>query len=96
MPAIPPIRHRFEAANRQQEIIAFLICKWSIKLDYRLIKELWALDSNRIAVRFAIRVAMMKRVSSDSGIPAQFSCPSRNPIANFTGRLENVRTDMLA
>jgi nuclear transport factor 2 (NTF2) superfamily protein len=27
--------------------------KWSRELDYRLIKELWAFDGNRIAVRFA-------------------------------------------
>jgi nuclear transport factor 2 (NTF2) superfamily protein len=27
--------------------------KWSHELDYRLIKELWACQDNRIAVRFA-------------------------------------------
>src|SRR3546814_2239652 len=27
--------------------------KWSRELDYRLIKELWAFNDNRIAVRFA-------------------------------------------
>jgi nuclear transport factor 2 (NTF2) superfamily protein len=27
--------------------------KWAKELDYRLIKELWAYNENRIAVRFA-------------------------------------------
>ncbi len=31
----------------------FLLRKWQRELDYRLIKELWALDNDRIAVRFA-------------------------------------------
>ena len=33
-------------------IVAFLTRKWATELDYRLIKELWAFDGNRIAVRF--------------------------------------------
>jgi nuclear transport factor 2 (NTF2) superfamily protein len=39
--------------NGRQEIVAFLRRKWTKELDYRLIKELWAFDGNRIAVRFA-------------------------------------------
>ena len=35
------------------EIIQFLKRKWAKELDYRLIKELWAYNANRIAVRFA-------------------------------------------
>ena len=31
----------------------FLQRKWAKELDYRLIKELWACDGSRIAVRFA-------------------------------------------
>ena len=31
----------------------FLRSKWAKELDYRLIKELWAFDEARIAVRFA-------------------------------------------
>jgi nuclear transport factor 2 (NTF2) superfamily protein len=46
-------RNRAEFANGRQEIIALLTRKWSKELDYRLIKELWAFDGNRIAVRFA-------------------------------------------
>lgn len=46
-------RNRAEFANGRQEIVAFLKRKWSRELDYRLIKELWAFDCNRIAVRFA-------------------------------------------
>jgi len=46
-------RNRSEFLHGRQEIIAFLASKWSTELDYRLIKELWAFDENRIAVRFA-------------------------------------------
>jgi uncharacterized protein len=46
-------RNRAEFVNGRQEIIAFLKRKWVKELDYRLIKELWAFEGNRIAVRFA-------------------------------------------
>jgi hypothetical protein len=46
-------RNRTEFANGRQEIVALLKRKWARELDYRLIKELWAFEGNRIAVRFA-------------------------------------------
>jgi nuclear transport factor 2 (NTF2) superfamily protein len=46
-------RNRAEFPNGRPEIIQFLKRKWAKELDYRLIKELWAFDGNRIAVRFA-------------------------------------------
>src|SRR3954469_21344000 len=46
-------RNRSEFVNGRQEIIALLSRKWNKELEYRLIKELWAFDGNRIAVRFA-------------------------------------------
>jgi uncharacterized protein len=46
-------RNRAEFLKGRAEIEAFLKRKWSRELDYRLIKELWAFDNNRIAVRFA-------------------------------------------
>jgi nuclear transport factor 2 (NTF2) superfamily protein len=46
-------RNRAEFVNGRQEIVAFLKRKWAKELDYRLIKELWAFEGNRIAVRFA-------------------------------------------
>ena len=46
-------RNRAEFVNGRREIIALLARKWARELDYRLIKELWAFDGNRIAVRFA-------------------------------------------
>ncbi|MER6981531.1 DUF1348 family protein [Streptomyces carpinensis] len=46
-------RNRAEFINGREEIVAFLTRKWTRELDYRLIKELWAFDGNRIAVRFA-------------------------------------------
>ena len=46
-------RNRAEFVNGRKEIVAFLTRKWSRELDYRLIKELWTFEGNRIAVRFA-------------------------------------------
>jgi len=46
-------RNRDEFLTGRAEIIAFLTRKWTKELDYRLIKDLWAYDGNRIAVRFA-------------------------------------------
>ncbi len=46
-------RNRSEFLHGRQEIIEFLRRKWARELDYRLIKELWAFDNDRIAVRFA-------------------------------------------
>jgi nuclear transport factor 2 (NTF2) superfamily protein len=46
-------RNRAEFVNGREAIEAFLARKWTRELDYRLIKELWAFDGNRIAVRFA-------------------------------------------
>ena len=46
-------RNRAEFVRGREAITAFLTRKWSRELGYRLIKELWAFDSHRIAVRFA-------------------------------------------
>jgi len=46
-------RNRAEFVNGRTEIVRFLQRKWARELEYRLIKELWAYASNRIAVRFA-------------------------------------------
>jgi nuclear transport factor 2 (NTF2) superfamily protein len=46
-------RNRAEFANGRKEIVDFLTRKWNRELDYRLIKELWAFEGNRIAVRYA-------------------------------------------
>ncbi|AHE55972.1 DUF1348 family protein [Sphingomonas sanxanigenens] len=46
-------RNRAEFVTGREAIEAFLARKWAKELDYRLIKELWAHDGNRIAVRFA-------------------------------------------
>jgi len=46
-------RNRAEFLKGREEIVQFLTRKWARELDYRLIKELWAFDGNRIAVRFA-------------------------------------------
>ena len=46
-------RNRSEFVDWRDQIVAFLTRKWSRELDYRLIKELWTFEGNRIAVRFA-------------------------------------------
>jgi uncharacterized protein len=46
-------RNRAEFISGRDEIVRFLQRKWAKELDYRLIKELWAVTDNRIAVRFA-------------------------------------------
>jgi uncharacterized protein len=46
-------RNRSEFLTGREAIVRFLTRKWSQELDYRLIKELWAYQGNRIAVRFA-------------------------------------------
>lgn len=46
-------RNRAEFITGREEIVAFLTRKWNRELEYRLIKELWAFEGNRIAVRFA-------------------------------------------
>ncbi|MBV1837114.1 nuclear transport factor 2 family protein [Acetobacter estunensis] len=45
-------RNRTEFVTGRGEIVAFLTRKWARELEYRLIKELWAFEENRIAVRF--------------------------------------------
>ncbi|MGN6243277.1 MAG: DUF1348 family protein [Motilibacteraceae bacterium] len=46
-------RNRSEFFAGRPAIVEFLIRKWAEELDYRLVKEMWAFDSDRIAVRFA-------------------------------------------
>ncbi len=46
-------RNRSEFLRGRDEIVAFLQRKWAKELSYRLIKELWAFEGNRIAARFA-------------------------------------------
>jgi nuclear transport factor 2 (NTF2) superfamily protein len=46
-------RNRSEFLLGREQIIAFLRRKWAKEHEYRLIKELWAFEGNRIAVRFA-------------------------------------------
>jgi len=45
-------RNRAEFPVGRDAVHAFLVRKWVRELDYRLIKELWAFDTHRIAVRF--------------------------------------------
>ena len=46
-------RNRAEFPEGRKEIEEFLVRKWAKELDYRLIKELWAYEGDRIAVRYA-------------------------------------------
>ena len=46
-------RNRSEFPKGREKIVEFLTRKWAKEKEYRLIKELWAYEGNRIAVRFA-------------------------------------------
>lgn len=46
-------RNRIEFPVGRAEIVAFLQRKWAREREYRLIKELWTFNENRLAVRFA-------------------------------------------
>ena len=46
-------RNRSEFLSGREAIVQFLTRKWLKELEYRLFKELWAFQDNRIAVRFA-------------------------------------------
>ena len=45
-------RNRSQFISGRAEIVEFLTAKWAREHEYRLIKELWACDGDRIAVRF--------------------------------------------
>ncbi|RED37486.1 hypothetical protein BJ123_10761 [Rhodopseudomonas thermotolerans] len=45
-------RNRAEFLQGRDAIVEFLTRKWNKEHDYRLIKDLWAFEDNRIAVRF--------------------------------------------
>lgn len=45
-------RNRSQFVSGRRQIQEFLASKWERELDYRLVKALWAVDENRIAVRF--------------------------------------------
>ena len=45
-------RNRDEHLVGREEVTEFLRRKWAHELDYRLRKNLWAFEGNRIAVRF--------------------------------------------
>lgn len=46
-------RNRSKFPKGREQIVEFLTRKWAKEKEYRLIKELWAYEGNRIAVRFA-------------------------------------------
>ncbi len=54
-------RNRSEFIQGRAAIIEFLTRKWQKELEYRLIKELWAFDRARIAVRLCLRMARCGR-----------------------------------
>lgn len=45
-------RNRNQFINGRKEVQDFLTNKWKNELDYKLKKELWTFNDNRIAVRF--------------------------------------------
>ena len=45
-------RNRDSFVQGRDQIVEFLRSKWSKELDYHLVKELWATEGSRIAVRY--------------------------------------------
>ena len=45
-------RNRDQFINGRKEVHAFLADKWKNEFDYKLKKQLWTFNENRIAVRF--------------------------------------------
>src|SRR5690348_4833352 len=45
-------RNRDNFINGRAEVVQFLTEKWQKELDYRLKKQLWCFQDNKIAVRF--------------------------------------------
>lgn len=45
-------RNRSQFINGRKEVQEFLTDKWKNELDYKLKKQLWTFNTNRIAVRF--------------------------------------------
>jgi uncharacterized protein len=45
-------RNRHEFFEGREAIKAFLKRKWTVELEYKLMKELWAFTDNHISVRF--------------------------------------------
>lgn len=45
--------NRSTFVDGREEIVTFLTGKWVRGLEYRLIKDMWAFDGNRVALRFA-------------------------------------------
>ncbi len=45
-------RNRTEFINGREKVVAFLDRKWKKELEYKLKKEYWSHQDNRIAVRF--------------------------------------------
>ena len=105
-------RNRSEFLNGRAEIVGFLERKWAKELDYRLIKELWAFEGDRIAVRFAYEWrdetgsgsgptgtrtgSSMPRATWPSVTPASTTCRSPSPSGFSVGRMGRVRRNILA
>src|SRR5277367_6770629 len=97
-------RNRAEFINGREEIIPFLTRKWNSELEYRLMKELWAFDGARIAVRLPTNRATirgsgivptatktgnsMPRASCITATPASMIYRLRSPSVCFTGPWE--------
>ena len=97
-------RNRAEFINGREEIIQFLTRKWNRELEYRLMKELWAFDGARIAVRFAYESRddsgngivptatktgnSMPRASCITAMPASMIYRLRSPSVCFAGPWE--------
>ena len=72
-------RNRAEFFRGREAIKAFLRRKWAKETRYRLMKELWCHQGNRISVRFEYEYSMSKRSSG--------CAPTATSIGNSTMRV---------
>ena len=78
-------RNRNEFFERREAIEDFLRRKWSRELDYRLKKELWCYQGNRISVRFEYETQDTRGQWWRSHLYDRFATPSSPPSAGSLG-----------
>ena len=80
-------RNRSEFVVGRPAIVGFMTRKWARELDYRLIKEVWAWQADRIAVRF---IDLRPHPAAD---PAHRGFVAEQPAENAKGAAEAGAAD---
>jgi hypothetical protein len=104
-------RNRSEFLAGRDAIRQFLARKWATELDYRLVKELWSCQGNRmqfaspmngtttaasgIAPTATRTGSSTNAASCSAALRASMTCPSRRASASSIGRSVGARTTTL-